>query len=755
MLDKQLELEKSIENNLYSLFAKDFEHARDMEIFISLAYSIREKIGKKWFETLKGNSDGRMLYILSFEYTFGDQLITNLMKLDLLKETKNILKKYNIDFADIKNQDIEFPLSFSDLGEVSSELLELFSSLNKNVYSYGLRYRRGMLKQKIVNGEQVEKPDDWKVNKNPWEHEKGFSHIVNLNALDVKAIPYDLPIVSKDGNHVNTLRLWKSFSVKNIDFNIFSKGDILKSYNDINRANSIVEFLYPNENNIQGRKLRFIQEYFFASACIQDILKKYKKYTDNDIKKFHEKVQIQLNDVHPIFAIIIFIKLVMRKYKVDFEFALEEAKKTFLFLHLSLLPESFEKWDLSLINEVAPELLDVINSLDIHIKDKLTSKNENYAESLQIIKNGSVDTVNIAYFVCKNILTLTKDYSDLIKNKYMINQYDYYHDKIKRINLQFDIQQYLSEINIEESRTYEHDKTNTVDSILQNKIKNKLALLDYLELDKNIINERAPFIMHLGVFHEYKRQMLSILGIAYQYYRLKVNPNLDIPERVYFYAGKSYPNYYVAKECIKFINALAKQINNDLFIKNKIKIVFIENFDTRKSNMILPACDINQKLDLTSMQENKIFLLKSLLCSSNVVSTKSSYNSDLSEKDIDFYLFGSNRESIMKDNDEYKMYEFLQKNQEIKYMFDFYRNLPKQSFSYDINNIYNALYYFNDEYKIFKDLFEYVETMEKAIKDYTNEIKWGEMTIKNIETILKEKEYQCLHDYMNDLGGVK
>ncbi|MFM1538628.1 glycogen/starch/alpha-glucan phosphorylase, partial [Helcococcus bovis] len=262
-------IEQRIQENLYELFAKQFDYARDGELFTSLANSVRQIIGKKWFESYKNARKDKQVYLLSFEYSFGNQLLKNLIKLDLLTEVKELFRKHNLNFENIKDEDIEFALGFGDLGITSGAMLELFATEKHNLYAYGLRYRRGMLKQEIINGEQVEKPDDWKVNKNPWEHEKGFSHYVNFRDFSVKAIPYDIPLLSDDGNHVNTLRLWKSFSINDLDFKKFSNGDIEESYNEINMANSIVEFLYPSESNVEGKKLRLRQEYFFASSSIQ------------------------------------------------------------------------------------------------------------------------------------------------------------------------------------------------------------------------------------------------------------------------------------------------------------------------------------------------------------------------------------------------------------------------------------------------------------------------------------------------------
>ncbi|MCT1795400.1 glycogen/starch/alpha-glucan phosphorylase [Helcococcus kunzii] len=747
-MKKYDELENQIEGNLYELFAKDFSTAREGEIFASLANSIRRFIGKKWFETYRDNIKNKVIYILSYEYTIGDQLLKNLIKLDFLEETKEVLKSKNIDFDEIREKDIEFALGFGDMGDSTQKFVELLTAKKENVYAYGLRYRRGMLKQEIVQGEQIEKPDDWQINKNPWEHEKGFSHFVNFKDFSVKAIPYDIPILSNDGEYVNTLRLWKSFSINDLDFQMFSNGQILDSYDEINRANSIVEFLYPSENNKEGLKLRLMQEYFFASSSMQDIFKKFKKYQGNNILEMDKHIKIQIHDVHPVLAMLVFIDLAMGKYELSFEESLNIAKKVFVFLHASLLPESFQAWDINLIGEVCPNILDIIFKLDKHIKAEFLSSERDFDYPLLIIKDGYVDLLNIAYYISNSVITVSDSHIDLIKHKYMKDHYKRYNYKMYNLNVPFDGKQYIKEIYPEYKYNPESNGYVDFDFYKKVKMEKKIKMLDHLNIDKNLINMNSAFVSHLGVFHEYKRQMLSVLGVALQYFRLKRNPNLDLPERTYLFGGKTYPNYYIAKETIKFINELANQINNDLFIKDKIKIVFIENYNLTKSNIVIPATDIYQKLGIFSMQSDDYGLDRAILNGSAIVSTNSYFDDNiLNKNDVKSYTFGDSKDDMIFSNN-YNLYEFLENNPEIEDLFNFYRSLPMSTFPYDIDKIYNSIYYFNDENHIIKDLYEYTDTLEKAIKDYSDEKLWYNNCLYNAEKVLSLNDKNYLEKYI-------
>lgn len=746
------DLEKIIEDNLFELFAKDFRHARDAEVFIALSNSLRKIIGEKWFHSLYDDASSKRIYVLSFEYSFGENLYKNLIKLNLLNEVKEILNKHNIDFEKINQQDLEFALGFGDLGEISSYLLSALTNHHNNVYAYGLRYRKGMLKQEIINGKQIEKPDDWKVNKNPWEHEKGFSHNIQFADYDVTAIPYDIPIVSNDSNRVNTLRLWKSFSKTDINFDDFSKGEIDNAYKDINRANSIVEFLYPSEGNLSGKKLRLTQEIFFASACIQDILKKYKKYMSTDFERIHEFIKIQINDIHPAFAQVFFLYYLTNKYNIEFEKAVSIAKKTFVYMQLSILPEAFEAWDISLLHEVCPYLIETIYELDKYVKDELGEKKILDTKPLLIIHEGKVDMNNILYFISKNIFTIVEDHIFLMQNNYLKNLFFAYNSKLEFIQINYDSVQYLKESVQRENNPNFNYLDNSIDKFYNLKKENKIKLLDRLEIHKNLINIESPFVMHLDIFHENKRQILSALGVALMYFRLKKNPNLDIPQRTYFFGGKSYPNYYIAKETITFINALSKLINNDLYIKDKLKVLFIKNYNMTESTYAIPACDINQKLELLNMNTSNINLYKSILSGSNVLESVSSFeNSDFYKFDINVYNFGESRDEIIFNN-KYNMYDYLDKNPEIREMFDFYRHLSRVDFPFDIDIIYNSIYYFNDLNFILKDLFEYVDELENALNDYRNREEWFNKIYNNKKKIISQDDTESIREFVFKIG---
>lgn len=738
MDDKKQFLQRKIEENLYEFFAKDMKSARDSELYIAIAKTLRYLIGKSWFKSVQKIKKEKTLYILSFEYSLGTRLISNALKLDVLDLIKEVLEDNNRDLQKVFDQEIESALGFGDLGLMSASMLDALTNLGENVYAYGLRYRKGMLKQEIVNGEQIEKPDDWKDYKNPWEHEKAFYHKLKIGDLAVKAIPYDYPIVGNKNDNINTLRLWKSESEDDIDFKLFSNGHIQESYKKINMANSIVEFIYPQEDSYEGRKLRLSQEYFFASASIRDILKKYTKYYGSDLEDIPNKILIQINDIHPVLSMVIFIEQLVNKYKLTFEKALELCKKTFVFLNASLIDESFEKWDLSLLEEVCPELISVIKKIDEFLDEDLKSSKQSYVsyDALSIIRYNYVEMINLAFFLSENVYVSTMQQSKVLEEIYLPHHYRYYRDKIQILDIGFDSLDYLEITNLKLSKQIvskgildrkEIDK-DFIENMYLLKQEKKKELLDFLGLTANDVNVNSVFDMNLGVIHEYKRQLLSALSIALLYYKLKQNSSLDVTARTYFFGGKSYPNYYFAKEIIKFINALAVLINNDFSIKDKMKIVFVEDYKVNKSNRLIPAADINESLAIITKGSTDLEVLKYMIngsigiFSSNGIAK--SFKDEIGEEFV--YMFGPNEDEAIDRvlNNKYYVYEYINHNSIIREMMDYFRYLPREIFPYDFNKIIDNLLKYNDGYFVIKDLLAHYEIHEKAMNDYRDRNKW-------------------------------
>lgn len=764
MTDKKQFLQRKIEENLYEFFAKDMKNARDSELYMAIAKTLRLMIGKNWFESVQRIKKDKTLYILSFEYSLGTRLTSNSLKLDVLDELKEILADNGKDFDKIVDQELESALGFGDLGLMSAAMLDTLTNLDQNVYAYGLRYRKGMLKQLIVNGEQVEEPDDWKNYKNPWEHEKGFYHEINVSGTDIKAIPYDYPIVGNKNDNINTLRLWKSESTNDIDFKHFSEGKIQQSYTEINKANSIVEFIYPQEDSYEGRKLRLSQEYFFASASMMDLLKKYRKYFGDDFKHFPDKVLIQINDIHPILSQVVFIDVLVNKYDISFDEAVSICKESFVFLNASLIHEAFEKWDITLFKEVCPELFPTVEKLNSLLDEELKASKLAYVsyDTLSIIRYDFVEMINLAFYLSKKVYVPTAQHRKVLEMIYLPHHCMYYDEKIEVLDLGLDTIDYLEITNknlytciLDHGCVQDNDEVTPelIDKLFELKQEKKKKLLEYLGDKAKDININSVFDMNLGVIHEYKRQLLCALSIALTYYKLKRNSSLDITPRTYFFGGKSYPNYYFAKEIIKFINALAYMINNDFSIKDKIKIVFIEDYNVNKSNMLIPAADIYESLSVVTKGtvdlENFKYMINGAVSIFSATSIGNAYIKESGEEAG--YIFEPNEDDAINrelSNRDYYVYEYINNNRIIKNMIDYYSYLPYNIFPYNFHNIIDNILKYNDGYFVIKDLLSHYEVHEKAMKDYRDRSLW---TTKRISHIKYAKTHEMNEAVKNNL----
>ena len=754
-LEKKDFLKKGIEDNLYEYFAKSIDDARDSEFYYALAKTIKSIIGKNWNKSKKDNKGEKTLYVLSFEYSLGSRLVSNAIRLDIFTELKEIIEEAGRDFEKIYDREYEHSLGFGDLGLLSSSILDSLTNMDKKVFAYGLRYRKGMLKQLIIDGRQVEERGEWLDYKNPWEHDKSFSHTVDMKDITLKAIPYDLPIVGNKNGLVNTLRLWKSVSKNDVDYRLFSEGKIQESYRDINRANSIVEFIYPQEDSLEGRKLRLSQEYFFAYASMRDILKRHEKYYGYDIWSFSRNAIIQINDVHPILSELVFIKLLQDLYGLKSDDAIEIARDSFVYFNTTLLSEAFEKWDLNLIASCCPDIVETIELVDKRLKTELKKSDLNIEEkeSLHIIKDGYVDMVNVAFHLSKKIILSSRQHAKIIKEVYLPVHYNYYLNKLDIVSTGIDSFNYLEET---DSYLYEKLKSRQddfrkgiepslelLDFLYESKARKKKELLDFLGNDYNFVNPNSIFDMNLGVIHEYKRQLLNALSIAFLYFDLKRKPNLDIPERTYFIGGKSYPNYYFAKEIIKFIHALSILINRDYTIRDKIKIVFIEDYDVNKSKKLIPAADIYENLSVISMGKVSTEVFKYMINGAIPISSDlgiaQTYNEEMSGQG--FYIFGPTEREAIEENlhRTYKVYDYINNNPIIWEFFDFYKSLPYHIFPYDFNIIIDNLLKYNDGYYVIRDLLSHYEVRERAMKDYMDKRTWSRSMVNNISFSLDHK----------------
>ena len=723
---------KRIQNFLYSFYAKEIEDARLGEIYDGLVKALMQDIGKNWSKSKKSFKN-KEVYLLSFEYSPGKFIENAIESLDYKKEVNECLKLLNISMEDLLNYEEEASLGNSDIGIGSWYLMKELSKNKIKSMAYALRYESGGMKQVIRDGRQFINPNEWLSVGNKWEHKKAFSYLLNIEGKKTKAVAYDMPIFNNENNFVNTLRLWKAESINKIDYLNLSSGDFKSAYDDYIDNNSLTQFLYLDNSTYEGKLFRLKQEYFYSVSTIQDIFRRYFK-KNHDIKDIKNKIKIILADIHPSLAIIEFIRALNQGYGVDIKECIEISKKVFVHIGFLVTSDSKESYDLSMIKSIDSSFYDIILKLDDFLKEN---------RNLSIIEDKELKYDRLNYCFVDSYFYLSKIFVDNYKEEGVKFSYlnfgvdRYLYSDSNNLLFKKSLENYGINITNKDSvRKLENFKNYKVfyDEIEEVKFKNKLILIKEFKLDGfDRVNPYSIFDMQLAMFHEAKRQLLNAISIASIYYKLKDNSNILISPTTYIFSGKANDGYFMAKEIIKFILALKHMIDKDKLIKEKLKIIFIEDANVERLRKIYPACDLYSNLSLPIFDNQSFHMLNSIFNLSNVISSKGGIISNI-EKKNEIYTFGQTYEEIekIKNENAYDAREFYYKNDIIKRTIDNLINEDYSNLPYNFKNIYDYLISYNDSFFIFKDHDSLLDMRFKISKDYLDKEKWIDKEIDNI-----------------------
>lgn len=723
---------KRIQNFLYSFYAKEIEDARLGEIYDGLVKALMQDIGKYWSKSKK-SFDDKEVYLLSFEYSPGKFIENAIESLDYKKEVDECLKLLNISMEDLLNYEKEASLGNSDIGIGSWYLMNELSKNKIKSMAYALRYESGGMKQVIRDGRQFINPNEWLSVGNKWEHKKAFSYLLNIEGKKTKAVAYDMPIFNNENNFVNTLRLWKAESINKIDYLNLSSGDFKSAYVDYIDNNSLTQFLYLDNSTYEGKLFRLKQEYFYSVSTIQDIFRRYFK-KNRDIRDIKNKIKIILADIHPSLAIIEFIRALNQGYNLEIKECIEISKKVFIHIGFLVTSDSKESYDLSLIKSIDSSFYDIILKLDDFVKEN---------KNLSIIENDQLKYDRLNYCFVDSYYYLSKIFVDNYKEEGVKFSYlnfgvdRYLYSDSNNLLFKKSLENYgINIVNKDSIRKLENFKNYNVfyDEIEEVKFKNKLNLIKEFKLDGfDRVNPYSIFDMQLAMFHEAKRQLLNAISIASIYYKLKDNSNILISPTTYIFSGKANDGYFMAKEIIKFILALKHMIDKDKLIKEKLKIIFIEDANVERLRKIYPACDLYSNLSLPIFDNQSFHMLNSIFNLSNVISSKGGIISNI-EKKNEIYTFGETYKEIekIKNENAYDAREFYYKNDIIKRTIDNLINEDYSNLPYNFKNIYDYLISYNDSFFIFKDHDSLLDMRFKISKDYLDKKKWIDKEIDNI-----------------------
>ena len=791
---------QSFETKMYSLYAQSIKDATDEQLLNVLCSVIKDIISKKWVDNKLDSQ--KEVYYFSIEFLLGRQLKSNLLNLGIEDVVRTGLKELNIDLDNLINAESDPALGNGGLGRLAACFLDSMASLDISGHGYGIRYKYGLFEQKFINGYQVEVPDNWLTQGGyVWETVRPNKAIVvkfegNVNLVDkngrlevnhtdyipVMAMPYDIPIIGYRNNSINTLRLFKS-EVLSRDFGpltIHAKNSY-GSYEDALKykyyAEEISQVLYPNDSNYAGRLLRLKQEYFFVSAGIQDIIRKYKK-NKLDIKKLNEKVAIHINDTHPTLCIPELMRILLDEEKLSWDEAWNITINTVSYTNHTIMTEAMERWPKEMLKTLLPRIYMIIEEIDRRYMHELEESKYDHDKiyRMSIIDNNDIKMANLSIVGSHSVNGVAKLHTELLKKEVLKDFYDHEPEKFNNKTNGIAHRRWLISSNTElsdlitglisedwktdtrklkELEAHRNDKA-VLEKIGQIKYNNKERLAKFIKEKYDIdVNPNSIFDVQIKRLHAYKRQLLNALHILHLYHELLENPNFDMEPRTFIFGAKAAPGYYLAKCIIKFINSLAEKINNDPRIDNKIKVVFIENYDVSKAELIIPAADVSEQISTTTKEASGTGNMKLMMNGAITLATLDGANIEIFDQvgEDNIVIFGLSANEVLNYNKfgGYSALDLYNSNRVIKRVVDdlvngFIPNMEKEG-----RQIYDSLITYNDEYFVLRDMENYIEAQEKIDRLYKNKEKWNEMALINIANSGVFSSDRTIAEYAEDI----
>ena len=798
---------RDVRNNVKTLFRKEVEEATPQQLFQAVSYAVKEAIIDDWLATQKQyeKDDPKTVYYMSMEFLLGRALGNNLINMTAYKEVKEALEEMGIDLNVIEDQEPDPALGNGGLGRLAACFLDSLATLGYASYGCGIRYRYGMFKQKIRDGYQVEAPDNWLKDGNPFElrrpeyakevrfggnirveyDETGKTHFVQENYESVMAIPYDYPIVGYGNHIVNTLRIWDAEAIVDFQLDSFDRGDYHKAVEQENLAKNIVEVLYPNDNHIAGKELRLKQQYFFVSASIQAAITKFKK-KHGDISKLPEKVTFQMNDTHPTVAVAELMRILLDEENLGWNEAWDITTKCCAYTNHTIMAEALEKWPIDLFSRLLPRIYQIIQEIDRRFIAQVRAQypgNEEKVKKMAILMDGQVKMAHLAIVAGYSVNGVAKLHTEILKNQELKDFYQMMPEKFNNKTNGITQRRFLMHANplladwvTEKLGTKEWitdlskmsglkewlDDEEALKEFMTIKFKNKERLAAYIKEHNGVeVDPRSIFDVQVKRLHEYKRQLLNILHVMYLYNQIKEHPEMSFYPKTYIFGAKASAGYIRAKEIIKLINSVADVINNDRSINGKLKVVFIEDYRVSNAELIFAAADISEQISTASKEASGTGNMKFMMNGAPTLGTMDGANVEIvDEVGIDnAFIFGLSADEVInyEQNGGYNPYDIYNNDPDIHRVVDqlvdgTYANGDKEMY----RDLYNSLLNNQggaraDMYFILKDFRSYADAQARAMEAYKDKEKWAKMALKNTACCGKFSADRTIQEYVDDI----
>ena len=799
-------IKKAIQDNVKTLFRKRLSEASNQEIYQALSLAVKEVIIDHWMETQKAveEQDLKIVYYMSMEFLMGRALGNNMINLTAYDAIKEALSELHIDLTAIEDEEPDPALGNGGLGRLAACFLDSLSTLGYPAYGCGIRYRYGMFRQKIEDGFQVEEPDNWLKNGYPFELKRselavpvrfggtirtqmkgdGNYEFIHENYREVRAVPYDMPILGYDNGVVNSLMIWDAEPMEEFQLSSFDKGDYRMAVEQENLARTLVDVLYPNDNHIFGKELRLKQQYFFVSASLQRIVSKYKK-NHPDIRRLHEKVAIQMNDTHPTVAVAELMRILLDEEGLSWDEAWEITTKTCSYTNHTIMAEALEKWPIDIFSRLLPRIYQIVEEINRRFLDELNAKyNGDYEKIRQmaVIFDGQVRMANLAIVASHHVNGVARLHTEILKKRELKDFYELMPEKFLNKTNGITQRRFLLHANplladwitehigddwitdlsqLKKLKVYADDEK-AQQEFMNIKYRNKLRLAEYIRKHNGIeVDPRSIFDIQAKRLHEYKRQLLNILHVMHLYNELLDHPDMDFYPTTFIFGAKAAAGYENAKLTIKLIHAVGDVVNNDPAVQGKLKVVFIEDYKVSNAELLFAAADVSEQISTASREASGTGNMKFMLNGAVTLGTMDGATVEMIEEvgEENAFLFGMSAEEVIEHERvrDYDPMEIFNNDPNVRKVV---MQLVNGTFSGQdtelFRKVYNSLLNtretrYADAYFILKDFESYRQAQRRVNKAYQDERAWAKMAMLNTSCAGKFSSDRTIQEYVDDI----
>jgi glycogen phosphorylase len=795
-----------VKNHLLFTMAKDQYSSTKLDVYKSFAHTVKDQLVKRWIQTQQTyyKTDAKRIYYLSLEFLMGRALGANLINLKLYDESTQALEKLGYDLEQLQEVEPDAGLGNGGLGRLAACFLDSMATMELPGYGYGIRYEYGIFQQHIRDGYQIETPDNWLRYGNVWEigrpeylypikfggkvvqfkEPDGSLRSEWTDTEDVLAMAYDTPIPGYGNNTVNNLRLWAAKSTREFDFDYFNHGDYIKAVQDKQKTETISKVLYPNDNVIQGRELRLKQEYFFSSATLQDVLRRYLKMHQT-FTEFPDKVAIQLNDTHPAIAIPELMRLLIDVHRLTWDQAWDLTVRSFGYTNHTILPEALEKWPVSLMASILPRHMQIIYEINKRFLDQVTAKFPGDLARLgrmSLIEEGGEKQVRMAHLAIvgsHSVNGVAQLHTEILKKELFRDFFELYPERFNNKTNGITQRRWLLSCNRKlASLISEKIGEDWITDLYQlkklvpfaadeefqklwTKVKqaNKEKLADYIARTTGIkVNTNSIFDIQVKRIHEYKRQLLNALHVIHFYNKMKETPEAEFVPRTVIFAGKAAPGYFIAKLIIKLINSVADVINRDPEVGDRLRVVFLPNYCVSQAEKIMPAADLSEQISSAGMEASGTGNMKFALNGALTIGTLDGANIEIKEEveDENIFIFGMTADEVQNTKRAgYRPSDYYERIPELKKIIDMIRTgyfspTNQDLFKPIVDNLLE-----NDPFTLLADFESYVHAQEEVSRLYLNQKEWTRKTILNVAYVGKFSSDRSIAEYAKEIWNAK